>query len=277
MTVSRTTDDAVIRLSREIRFSLTSFSDVQSRNSWAGWPLSHRLDPWLKTRLVVRGSPDPETGFVCNVTELDRVVRDAIPDLVAHYRRGSDEPPALDDVIQSLWPGIKATIAAMSLMLERMEIQISPHAWFHIDTENEHMVIHTQQFEFSAAHRLFHPEWSDEVNQRVFGKCNNPNGHGHNYVVEVSVSLEEYDADRGAQGLDRFQQVVNREIIDRLDHKHLNLDIEYFQAVNPTVENIAVAIWTWLEEPLRPIRLRRVRVYETPKTWAEYDGRLASK
>lgn len=236
--------------------------------------MSPRIDPWLLARLVVVGAPDPQTGFVCNVTELDRIVRNAIPDWVAMYRKETDEIPTMVELIRNCWPRFESAVQTMELVLERLEFQNSPFARFHIDAENENMVIHTQQFEFSAAHRLFHPEWSDEENQRVFGKCNNPNGHGHNYVVEVSVSLDGVERDSGS--LETFQRVVNREVIDRLDHKHLNLDIEHFRTVNPTVENIAVAVWMWLEEPLKPLELRRVRVYETPKTWAEFDGGLGS-
>ena len=144
------------------------------------------------------------------------------------------------------------------------------------------MIVHTQQFEFSAAHRLHCDQFSDEENRRRFGKCNNPSGHGHNYVVEVSI-VSNNGAGEGTVidttgtefDLETFQATVNRCIIERLDHKHLNRDIKRFQTINPTVENIAIAIWEWLEPELSGARLHTVRVYETPKTWAEYRGKTA--
>ncbi|RIK62987.1 MAG: 6-pyruvoyl tetrahydrobiopterin synthase [Planctomycetota bacterium] len=128
----------------------------------------------------------------------------------------------------------------------------------------------TQCFEFSASHRLHVPGLSDEENRRVFGKCNNPNGHGHNYQVEVTVAGP-VDARTGSVlPLPAFESLVKREVIDRLDHKHLNSDTEEFARLNPSVENIARVIWEILEPQMSPARLRRVRVWETAKTYAEY-------
>ena len=128
------------------------------------------------------------------------------------------------------------------------------------------MVCLTQQFEFSAAHRLHCPELSDDENRKLFGKCNNPDGHGHNYVVEITIerdSAEQID-------LPQFESTVKKLVIDRLDHKHLNKNVDYFSQINPSVENIAIAIWTWLDGQFDAATLSNVRVYETPKTWADY-------
>jgi 6-pyruvoyltetrahydropterin/6-carboxytetrahydropterin synthase len=137
------------------------------------------------------------------------------------------------------------------------------------------MISLTQQFEFSAAHRLHCDRLSDEENRALFGKCNNPEGHGHNYVVEVTVDGG-VDPNGQLVDLHAFEAAVKRAVVDRLDHKHLNRDIEDFTKTNPTVENIAIAIWHWLDEEFKQslggVRLTAVRVYETPKTWAEYRG-----
>ena len=134
------------------------------------------------------------------------------------------------------------------------------------------MVQLTQQFEFSAAHRLHCEELSDEENRNLFGKCNNAEGHGHNYVIEVTVG-DRIDSDSGTVvSLHSFESTVKRLIIDRLDHKHLNRDVDYFRSTIPTVENIAIAIWDWLKGQIEGAELSSVRVYETPKTWAEYRG-----
>ena len=113
---------------------------------------------------------------------------------------------------------------------------------------------------------------SEAENQKLFGKCNNPNGHGHNYVVEVTASRKVDDAADQVIGLGEFESTVRRLVVDRLDHKHLNEDVDYFRKVIPSVENIAIAIWNWLSGELGAAELKCVRVYETPKTWAEYRG-----
>ena len=138
----------------------------------------------------------------------------------------------------------------------------------------------TEQFEFSAAHRLHCEELSESENQETFGKCNNPEGHGHNYVVEVSVSSHVASTNSGSKdpqihqviNLEEFEGTVKKLVIDRLDHKHLNRDIEHFKNLNPTVENISIAIFDWLDGRFGDAKLDKVRLYETPKTWAEYCG-----
>ncbi|MBU0639877.1 MAG: 6-carboxytetrahydropterin synthase [Planctomycetes bacterium] len=134
------------------------------------------------------------------------------------------------------------------------------------------MILLTQQFEFSAAHRLHCAALSEADNQRTFGKCNNANGHGHNYLLEVTL-VGEPDAQTGAVlPLPAFEQVVKERVIDRLDHQHLNQDTAEFRTLNPSVENIARVIWGLLSNHVAPARLHAVRVWETPKTWAEYSG-----
>jgi len=128
----------------------------------------------------------------------------------------------------------------------------------------------TRRYPFSASHRLHTERLGPEENWRVFGKCNNPYGHGHNYFLEVTVAGEP-DARTGAVlPLPRFEEIVKERVVDVLDHQHLNLDTIQFRDVNPSVENIARVIWGMLEQHLGPARLHTVRVWETPKTWAEY-------
>ena len=136
------------------------------------------------------------------------------------------------------------------------------------------MIEMTQQFEFSAAHRLHCDSLTEKENRETFGKCNNPNGHGHNYVVDVTIGNEvnpQGMMEGVATHLHDFEAIVKKEIIDRLDHKHLNRDVDYFANVNPSVENIAIAIYRWLEQKL-DAKLVAIKVFETPKTWAEYRG-----
>ena len=134
-------------------------------------------------------------------------------------------------------------------------------------------VIVRQQFEFSAAHRLHVDALSDQENRDVFGKCNNPSGHGHNYRLEVAVTSP---SDAGGQicSADQLDKIVNEAAVERLDHKHLNLDVDEFQDMNPSVENIAKVIHTWLVPALESqgLSLEEVSVWETGKTVCTYRG-----
>ena len=133
------------------------------------------------------------------------------------------------------------------------------------------MVRLTRSFEFSAAHRLYCEDFTDEENRRMFGKCSNPHGHGHNYVLEVTVggTPEEIGTVIDPPHLD---EIVNERVIEPFDHKNLNVECDDFKALNPSVENIARAIWKRLEGVFEGCELVSVRVWETPKTYAEYAG-----
>ena len=123
---------------------------------------------------------------------------------------------------------------------------------------------------FNAAHRLHNPDWSDEMNQKVFGKCNNPNYHGHNYDLEVKI-VGEVDPRTGyVMDMKELKDLINEHILDRFDHKNLNLDTEEFKSLNPTAENIAVVIWNILNEQLRDELQLTIRLYETERNFVEY-------
>ncbi|MDW3648015.1 MAG: 6-carboxytetrahydropterin synthase [Bacteroidia bacterium] len=123
---------------------------------------------------------------------------------------------------------------------------------------------------FNAAHRLHNPDWSDEMNQRVFGKCNNPNYHGHNYDLEVKI-VGEVDTRTGyVMDMKELKDLINEHILERFDHKNLNLDTEEFKSLNPTAENIAVVIWNILDKQLRDELQLTIRLYETERNFVEY-------
>ncbi len=132
------------------------------------------------------------------------------------------------------------------------------------------MVSMTHAFEFSAAHRLYCAELSDRQNVEIFGRCTNPSGHGHNYIVEVTLCGEPDPQTGVVMKLSDCARIVNESVIDRFDHKHLNKDCPEFATLNPSVENITRVIFDRLKGAFAPTNLRRVRVYETPKTYAQY-------
>jgi 6-pyruvoyltetrahydropterin/6-carboxytetrahydropterin synthase len=131
----------------------------------------------------------------------------------------------------------------------------------------------TRRLQFNAAHRVHNPALSDEENRALYGKCNNPNWHGHNYTLEVSVTGRIDERTGYVIDLGQLNGVVERELIDRIDHKNFNLDVDFMRGINPTTENIVVACWRVLEPLVRPGRLTRLRLWETDKNYVEYEGR----
>jgi len=125
---------------------------------------------------------------------------------------------------------------------------------------------------FNAAHRLHNPAWSDEQNQRVFGKCNNPHYHGHNYELTVRLTGEIDPATGYVYDLKRLSDLIKREILDTFDHRNLNLDTVEFRDLNPTAENIAVVVWNRLRAHLEPHLALSVTLYETDRNFVEYHG-----
>jgi 6-pyruvoyltetrahydropterin/6-carboxytetrahydropterin synthase len=134
------------------------------------------------------------------------------------------------------------------------------------------MILLTRRAEFSASHYYWNEAWSAEENARVFGKCANRNGHGHNYTLEVTVAGEPDPVTGFVVDLKRLKDTIEQEVLTAYDHRHLNLEVPEFRAVIPTTENIAVAIWRRLEDRIENAKLHCVRVYEMPDLFAEYRG-----
>ena len=130
----------------------------------------------------------------------------------------------------------------------------------------------TRRVHFSAAHRLYRPEWSEERNRKVFGDCANANWHGHNYELDVTVEGE-VDGETGyVLDLKRLRDLVHAAVIQDVDHRNLNLDVDWM-GENPTTENMVVAIWERIHPRLpEGVELRRLVLRETPRNYVEYEG-----
>jgi len=125
---------------------------------------------------------------------------------------------------------------------------------------------------FNAAHRLYRKDWSEEKNNDIFGKCNNPNYHGHNYDLEVAVKGD-IDPETGyVMDLKILKDIIKTEVEDAFDHKNLNLDVQEFKNLNPTAENIVVVIWNKLRNKLDQNLDLDVSLYETPRNFVTYNG-----
>jgi len=134
------------------------------------------------------------------------------------------------------------------------------------------MVYLTRKAEFSASHYYHNPEFTPEENQRIFGKCNNPHGHGHNYTLEVTVKGNIDQRSGFVVDLKELKEIMNREVIDAMDHRLLNKEVTEFKDQIPTTENLAISIWRRLEAKLSLAELHRVRVYETPDLFVDFYG-----
>jgi len=130
----------------------------------------------------------------------------------------------------------------------------------------------TRRLQFNAAHRVHNPALSDQENESLFGKCNNPNWHGHNYTLDVSVRGEVAERTGYVLDLGLLKKIAEERAVNLIDHKNLNLDVPFMRGVIPTSENIVVAIWRELEPAIRPGTLVRLVLWETPNNYVEYTG-----
>lgn len=226
-----------------------------------------------------------ESGYLVDITILDRALRQSAPArfreaLIEELRSNqpTDVPRLLRTIAAEAQPLVPAPIAELSYRPSPFRSITVAHDGAPPTASEETMLSYadaaaqrallTETFEFAASHRLHLPSWSDEENRARFGKCNNPNGHGHNYRIEVAVAVEP-DA-----GLDfaAIGSIIQREIMARFDHKHLNLDCPEFRDLNPSVENIARVSYGLLSPAFAAQHgdLRWVRVWETEKTSCRY-------
>lgn len=139
-------------------------------------------------------------------------------------------------------------------------------------------IVHiTRRERFCASHRLARPDWSEAKNLEVFGKCSNPNGHGHNYVLWVTVAGEPDPETSFVTDLSMLSRIIKERVIDHLDHKNIDLDVPFMKGRYSSTENLALAIWEQLEAPIRAlgVTLRTVKLEETENNTVEYHGEQA--
>ncbi|MHA4847202.1 6-pyruvoyl trahydropterin synthase family protein [Flavitalea antarctica] len=135
------------------------------------------------------------------------------------------------------------------------------------------MVYLTRQEHFNAAHKLFNPKWSVEENEQVFGKCANENWHGHNYDLYVTIKGNPNPDTGFLYDVKRLSNIINEYVVDKLDHKNLNVDVEFMKGQLCSTENLAIAIWKELAPHIPPeVKLHCIKLYETPRIYVEYFG-----
>lgn len=266
------------RLTREVRFSLVADTADQLRraapNGFAGHPAGGtEIAPFLILRVTLAGPLDPSSNYVQNIVEMDSVVRRIAIPLAADALARRTGPAAL---IRQLFTALADSFPGS--ILDSLSLSLTPFIRCSCRRGGHHpeqpMIRLSQKYEFSASHRLHNPALGEAENRACFGKCNNPHGHGHNYELEVAVRCPD---DPAADPIDLplLHRIVNQTIIDRFDHRYLNVEVPPFDTLIPTVENIARVIHGLLKPALAAgrIDLAAVTVWETGKTWCQYsDG-----
>lgn len=265
-----------VYIRRRVRFSAAhSYQNMPLDNGLPGEQYRRIHGHNYTVDLTCKGTLDQKTGMVVNITRINRELRDILGPLDGSFLE-QDHPevawgiPTTENLSVWIWQRMDCRIPGASLHL--VEVREKEDLWASYLGEKDPMTVYvTRSFEFSAAHRLHSDCLSDEENLEVFGKCNNPNGHGHNYGLEVTV-CGPLNPSRGTVcDIDQVDRIVMERVVERFDHKHLNFDVPEFQGINPTSENVAVVIWEIIFPELGDI-LHKVCVRETERNYFEYYG-----
>ncbi len=266
----------MLELTRSVRFCLND-PDGEAppragRNGYSAWPAMRGLGRFYVLHVTCRGNADPVTGYFINISHIDSAVhRRVIPHL--HQLLASCESSALIPMGLLLRRMLELLQEPLQNTVIALQLDLSPYHFLCLARENMNQLVMRQRYEFSAAHRLHVPTFSEADNRKTFGKCNNPAGHGHNYHLEVAIcaAIDNTGRVRPVEDLDAL---VNQAVIEKLDHKNLNVDVPEFAQLNPSVENIAMVIHGWLAGAVNSIdaKLEEVKVWETEKTCCTYRG-----
>jgi len=263
------------RLARQVRFSINPFLPEESGgfNSYASKPAGEGLSVFFELCVELVGEVEPATGFVVNVLDIDRNVREYVVPVFAGRIRGDFGRRkhiglfGIAELLKSAWGQLSDSFG--TARLSKLSLALNPFRKVAIDSEDCRMIYFSEKFEFAAMHKLWNDDFSEERNFEVFGKCANPSGHGHNYVLDVTVRVPE-----GKNGfhIGDFERVVDNELIRVVDHKNLNVDVAELSRTNPTVENIAAFAWDKLAGKFGEAVLHCITVWETDKTYCSYYG-----
>ncbi len=263
------------KLTRAVRFSINPFlpEQVEGANSFASRPAGEGLAIFLELSVEVTGRINPGTGFIVNVSDIDRNIRRfAVPVFVERIGESFRNAKhvtlfATAELLGSVWGILADKFGAVGL--SKLSLKLNPSRTLAIDSKDSKMVYFSEKFEFAATHKLWNEDFSEEKNLEVFGKCANPTGHGHNYIIEVTIKIP----DGGEKfGIGDFEKIVDDELIKIVDHKNLNLDVNYFGESNPTVENITSFTWSRLVGKFGRVQLHCVTVWENDKTFCSFYG-----
>ncbi|HIJ71192.1 MAG TPA: 6-carboxytetrahydropterin synthase [Planctomycetes bacterium] len=261
------------KLVRAVRFSVNPFLAPATTgfNSYSSKPCGEGLSFYLNLWVEVVGGLEADTGFVVNVSLIDRVVRRFVVSIFDGQIKKSFDRGVHVSLIElyrllgRAWGAAGGRLGSAKLCGLRLEL--NPFRAVAIDSEDCKVFYFSEKFEFAAMHTLWNDKFSKEKNFELFGKCANPSGHGHNYIVEVTVQRP--GGDDGFRIAD-FEKIVDTEFVSLVDHKNLNVDVPEFGDRNPTVENIAAFAWERLAGKFDAGKLSSVTVWENERTYCTY-------
>jgi len=266
-----------VTLARKVSFSsghrywLPSLNEQGNRELYGEWasPFNHghNFVLWVSAR----GEVNESDGMVVNIKWIDDVLQQRV---VAKFDQKSinDQIPEFAErspSLENLLKYFRSTLHELpgNVVLSHLKLEETPLLYGEWTLETD-MITLTRTYEFAASHRLHVSALAPEENVRLFGKCNNENGHGHNYVLEVTVSGEISEPSGMLVDLGELDQTVHREVVDRYDHKNLDLDIPEFEGKNTTSEVVGLMIFDRLQFAI-PAQLERIRLYETARNMFE--------
>ena len=263
------------KLGRCVRFSINPFlgEDSPGDNAFASNPSGQGLAIFLELAVELTGEIDPVTGFVVNVSEIDKAVRHSVVPIFGQairqsYARAQHiDMPAIVQLLRQAWTALDGEFKGPGV--SKLALRLNPRREASIHSEDAKMLYFSEKFEFAAMHKLWNADLTAERNFEVFGKCANPTGHGHNYTLEVAVKAATKDH---PFSIGQFEQIVDSQLIEMLDHKNLNADVPHFTDTIPTIENLAIFAWDRLKDQFDPMKLHCVTVWETDRTHCSYYG-----
>jgi 6-pyruvoyltetrahydropterin/6-carboxytetrahydropterin synthase len=285
------------KLARKVRFSINPFlpKDSSGFNSFSSKPAGEGLSIFFELSVMLVGEVEAGTGFVANVIDIDKNVREYVVPIFARrvrsdFRQGEHIGfGEITELLKSAWGQLADKFG--TARLSELSLALNPFRKVAVDCEDCKMIYFSEKFEFAATHKLWNEGFSEQRNLEVFGKCANPAGHGHNYVVEVTIKMPaplEICAEDASVApgellltgpvsgngfcIGDFEKIVDDELIKVVDHKNLNADVGRFSKTNPTVENIVAFAWSKLVGKFGEAELHCVTVWETDKTSCSYYG-----
>ncbi len=272
----------MLEVSRTVRFCVNDPPPANAKagaesprdNTFAAWPPMRGLGRYYELDVTCRGEADPQTGYFINIKLIDQAVHEHALPCINNALVNTQPSAALPigklmrQMLAGLQPALRGSVICI-------ELGLTPTYTIALRSHDMDHVLIRQRYEFSAAHRLHVPELSDQENRDIFGKCNNPAGHGHNYQLQAVVRLP-IDPQGQTADVQTIDALINRHAIEHLDHKHLNTDVPQFASLNPSVENIVKVIWDMLADRFDELgpnaALDELSIWETSKTVCTYRG-----
>lgn len=267
----------VVSMTRKVSFSsghryhFEHLNDAENEALFPGFWSRYNHGHNYILDVTVTGEIDDQTGMIVNITEVDRVLKRVIVQPFNNRSINDEIPefkhkaPCLENLLDYYWQVINQAPLPPEATLKHLRLYEMPTLFAERDSMKTTL---TRTYEFAASHRLHAPALSDQENLDLFGKCNNPAGHGHNYVLEVTVTGEPHPVTGMITSLQELDNAVNEHVVNRYDHKNLNVDIEEFQSVPTTSEIVAKTIYQRLNTALGD-SLHGVKLHETARNCFE--------